>query len=465
MPQPRNVLLIVCDQLRFDCMGPARFQPTRTPHLDALEASGMAFDAAFTPTPLCCPARQAMLSGARPETFGSLWNYDQGLPANALEPDRSFWPARLAEAGYRTGHVGKWHVHPTKSPRDFGLHDEVLDADYLRFRGAKHGEARAPGGWLGGTDPVPLEDSMTHWYAERAMELLDKYAADPDGRPWLLRLDFHEPHLPCCPAEPFASRTSAADARKWPSLDDDFANKPYIQQQNIRTWKLDGMTWVDWAPAVARYMALIEQMDDAIGRLLARLEARGLADDTVVVFTTDHGDMGGGHRMIDKHYVMYDDIVRVPLVVRWPGVTPAGARSDAFVLNMTDLAMTLLRMLDPAAPEIHDARALQPLLDGAPPPADWRDAVVSTYNGQQFGLYTQRMLRDRRWKYVWNLTDVDELYDMQEDPAELVNRIDDPALRPMLATMRERLWHELESWGDYPPKSPWLRAQLLEGRK
>jgi arylsulfatase A-like enzyme len=175
--------------------------------------------------------------------------------------------------------------------------------------------------------------------------------------------------------------------------------------------------------------------------------------------------MGGGHRMIDKHYVMYDDIVRVPLLVRWPGVTRPGSRSDAFVLNMTDLAMTLLRKLDPATPQIHDARALQPLLDGSPPPADWRDAVVSTYNGQQFGLYTQRMLRDRRWKYIWNLTDVDELYDLQEDPAELVNRVDDPALRPMLATMRQRLWHELESWGDYPPKSQWLRAQLLEGRK
>lgn len=453
-----NFLLIVCDQLRADCVGPGRFQPSRTPHLDALEATGLAFDRAYTATPLCCPARQAFLSGQRPEVFGALWNYDQGIPAQVLEPSPDHWPARFTAAGYRTGYLGKWHVHPTKGPKDFGFEDEVGDADYAAFRERAHPGANPGGGWFGGVDPVPVEDSMTHWLAARAIDLMRGYAGS--GAPWLLRLDFHEPHLPCRPCEPFASRWSAADARMWPSFRERFDGKPAMQRRMLRTWGIEGKSWDDWAPAVARYLAVIEQMDDAIGLVLGELRRLGLEDDTVVAFTTDHGDMGGSHRMIDKHCAMYEDIVRVPMVVRWPGRTRPGTRTDAWSINMTDLAATLLAHLDPSHEAPADARPLQPVLDGAVP-ADWRDAAIATYNGQQFGLYTQRMIRRGEWKYIWNLADEDELYDLRNDPWEMENRIADPALAFLRAELRQHLWDELRAWGDTSTGNPWLRDQLL----
>ena len=198
--------------------------------------------------------------------------------------------------------------------------------------------------------------------------------------------------------------------------------------------------------------------------MLSALSALGHDDDTVVIFTSDHGDMCGAHRMLDKHYVLYDDVVHVPLIVHMPG-QQRGATTDAFVSNMLDLAPTLAALGGGDVPAHLHGTSLLPLLSGDPsfvPRAD----IVSTYNGQQFGLYSQRMLRERRWKYVWNATDVDELYDLEADPAELRNLIADPGVQGVVERMRRRLHAELKLAGDSLVDNPWLTDQMLgPGRK
>ncbi|MCP4454594.1 MAG: sulfatase-like hydrolase/transferase, partial [Planctomycetes bacterium] len=126
--------------------------------------------------------------------------------------------------------------------------------------------------------------------------------------------------------------------RPRPSFPDPLDHKPYIQAQQRRTWKVDEWTWEQWAPVVGRYLGDISLLDAQIGRILSALDALKLADNTLVMYTTDHGDMCGGHGMIDKHFIMYDDVVRVPLIMRWPGRIAPGSRCEAFVSHEIDLA-------------------------------------------------------------------------------------------------------------------------------
>jgi len=461
-----NVLMIVSDQHRLDCVGASDDYPVATPHLDALAREGAWFSSAYTPIPLCTPARQALLTGVRAESTGGLWNYDLASRIPALDPGEYSWPRELQSAGYRSRYIGKWHVSPDHDPTRFGYDSWIPLEAYDAWREERHPGRPLPSDWFGELDVVPTADSRTHWMADRAAEFLAE-AATADA-PWHLRLDFLEPHLPCVPTEEFAARYPVDEIPRWRAFDDPLVGKPYIQRQQRVNWGVEDWTWEEWAPIVARYYAVITQLDDAVGRILAALDATGQASETLVVYTTDHGDLCGSHGMMDKHYVMYDDVVRVPLILRWPDRIPAETRSDAFTYNMLDLPPTIAQAIGVAAPP--RAHGL-PLFDaseaGLVPSAATaaREHVVSTYNGQQFGLFTQRMLRTRRWKYVWNPTDVDELYDLENDPDELVNIIGEPAAAEVLPELRTRLYHQLRRDDDSMVANDWMARQLLEGRK
>ncbi len=460
MQKTPNILLIVCDQLRYDCVGSSGMRPVRTPHMDRIARRGVRFENAYTPLPTCCPARQCLISARRPERDGFLWNYDLTLGVPSLAPHPGLWPARLFASGYASAYVGKWHVSDAYSPLHFGFDTYDGDEGYKAFRRADIGQTAFTSEFEGEVDPAPPEATHTRWLADTAARRLAALAAG--GRPWHMRVDFSEPHLPCRPCAQFAGLYRPEDIPPWPSFAEDFAGKPYIQKQMLHSWGIADYDWARWAPIVARYHAVITQTDDAIGRVLAALGASGAEEDTLVVLTADHGDTCGGHRMIDKHYILYDDVVRVPLLAMWPGRLPEGAVRREFVHNMLDLGPTFLEAAGLPAQEGADGCSLLPVMLGRTPDG-WRDCAVSTYNGQQFGLYTQRMLRTNEWKYIWNTTDVDELYDLVADPAELRNRACDPACKEILADLRRRLCQILMDEGDglVCNRSHWLREQLL----
>jgi arylsulfatase A-like enzyme len=458
-----NLLLIVVDQQRYDCIGYSDRYPVRTPNIDRLAGEGMWFSEAYTHIPICSPARQSFLNGRRPETFGGLWNYGISLPVPSLEPSEYAWPRELKKAGYTSAHLGKFNVHPVHGPTAYG-YDVHTDSykEYQKFREARYPDVRWTNGFMGEIDPVPVEDSATHWVARQASEMMEKL--QEQGGPWHLRIDFTEPHLPCRPSREFAEMYRPEDIPVWGSFADSFRNKPYIQKQQLVSWEIDHYTWEDWAPIVARYYAVVSQLDDAIGKVLSKLAQLGAERDTLVLFTSDHGDLCGGHRMIDKHYVLYDELVKVPLIARWPGRIQPGSRNDNFVYNFLDLAPTILEAAELDIPEFFQGRSLMPILQGNVP-EDWRDSIVATYNGQQFGLYTQRMIRTRHWKYIWNTTDVDELYHLQEDPNELTNLIHEPQYAETLAMLRRQLYEQLNRDGDGLVRTHWMKNQLLKGKK
>ena len=304
MSSPKNLLMIVCDQLRYDSLGfsginPVRGAPVYTPHLDALAGESQWFERAYTALPSCCPARQSMLCGKRPETFGAHWNYDITCKVGSITPAMPTYTQRLKDKGFRMGHLGKWHESPDYTPLDFGYDEMYTDREYRAFRLDSHPECVLDHNYFGHTDPIPLPDAHTHVLADRTADMLRRFEAS--GDPWCVRVDFFEPHLPCDPCKEFADLYRAEDLTPWPSFGETFENKPYIQKQMLWSWDNENKTWADWADYAVRYFGIISQVDDAVGRILSALKASGAYEDTVILFTADHGDMAGSHRMMDKH--------------------------------------------------------------------------------------------------------------------------------------------------------------------
>lgn len=457
-----NILMIQVDQQRYDCMEMTGSKMVNTPRLKRLAEEGMFFTHAFTPIPTSCPARQCLLTGVWPEQHKGLWNYD--ITFTAPEFRGVTWTEAIAESGYTLGYVGKWHVHPSKNPRNYGFSDYVPEwGPYEKWRK----ERKLPefvrmndGPFFGGYDPVGKDSTKTHWMAGQVVELMKKYRTA--GKPWHIRMDLAEPHLPCFPAKEFYDLYDPDEIPQWKNFPDSLTGKPYIQRQQLLNWGIEQYSWDNWKQYVRRYWAMISQVDDAVGIVLDALKELGLDQNTIVIYTTDHGDAAGSHGMIDKHYVMYEEEVHVPLIVRWPGVVEKNSRCHHFVIHELDLAATFAQI---AGVDFKcQGESLVPLLKGEEP-VNWRQYAFSNYNGQQFGLYVQRMVRDRNLKYVWNMTDTDELYDLKRDPYEMHNLIREPDYREELMRLRKVLYHSLKERKDPVRRQDAVRYQLLDGKK
>jgi len=461
MSRPPNILLIQADQHRYDCLGASGHPLVRTPSLDRLATEGVQFTRAYCPIPVCVPARNSLIVGTWPSQHGVIANWGTEAPFPAQESLPTY-PQALRDSGYRLAHVGKWQVHPEHGPETYGYHQHVPSGNYAAWRAARGLPPRPhQGGWFGEPDPhASPEDTRLAWGAGQVIRLMKDYAAQ--DAPFYVQWDTNEPHLPWVLPEPYYSMYPWAEIAPWPSYPDPLLDKPYIQGQQRRTWGIEGWTWEQWAPIVGRYLGEISLLDAQVGRILDALDDLNLAGETMVVYTTDHGGLCGGHGMIDKHYVMYEDVVHVPLIVHWPGRAVPGARCPAFVSGALDLAATFCRAAGAPVPESFQGQSLLPLL--ADPTADGRSDIFCVYMGNQFGLYSQRLVRETRWKYVWNATDVDELYDLEADPGEVNNLARDPGMGEELRRLRHRLVEWMQETGDRLLNG-WTKTQLLEGRK
>jgi len=448
-----NILLIHVDQHRADCLGAAGHPLLQTPALDRLAAEGVRYTHAFTPIPVCTPARASLLTGTWPSAHGLIANADTEVHPPTF-PQLPTISQLLHDAGYRVGHVGKWHVHPQHPPTAFGCDVYIPEQGYAAWRAAQ-GLPPKPhrNGFFGETDPaITAEQSSLAWGANRTLDLLRQAAAGE--RPFFLRWDPSEPHLPNVVPEPYASLYPPSAIAPWPSYPDPLVGKPYIQAKQRRTWGIESWTWDDWSPIVSRYLGEISLLDHQVGRILAELDRLGLADNTLVIYSSDHGDLCGGHGLLDKHFVMYDDLVRVPLLLRWPAQVTGGQLCDAFISSSLDISATLVSAAEITPPPSFQGASL---LDQLTHPA--RPDIFSCYFGNQLGLFSQRMVRDRHWKYVWNATAEDELYCLDDDPGEITNRMGDPAAQPALHHLQARLRSWMEATRDRVLNG-WTRHQL-----
>jgi arylsulfatase A-like enzyme len=463
----RNVLAILTDQHRADTLGAYGNPTVRTEHLDALAASGTRFDRWYTPTAICTPARASVLTGAAPFRHKLLANYERNVGYQEDLPERSFtFSQALRGAGYNCGLIGKWHAGTHKLRDHYGFdgaelegwHNDVDHPDYLAFleeRGLPGYEISdqmrgtlpngGPGNLLAARLHQPVEATFEYYLAERTIELLRRYAEDlrSSDTPFYLALHFFGPHLPYTVPTEYFDMYDPEQIELPASVQETFSDKPPVQANYSAHWTFDTMSEADSRKLIAVYWGYVTLIDEQIGRVLAAAEELGLMDSTAVLFSSDHGEFTGSHRLHDKGPAMYEDIYRTAGIVRVPGA-PAGQVRQEFV-SLLDTTATVLDWcgLDPA-PAV-DSRSLLPLVNGEQ--VDWDPAIVCEFHGHHFP-HPQRMLRTDRYKLVINPDSVNELYDLETDPHELHNRYSHPEMVAVRAELSADLYRRLRDRGD-----------------
>ncbi|MBI5725128.1 MAG: sulfatase-like hydrolase/transferase [Planctomycetes bacterium] len=445
---------------------PGGISPVRLGVWDRFCRQGVLFTGAYAVCPLCTPARASMLSGLTPQQHGMAMNCDGG---GDFAPGTELYNRHLERAGYRSAYVGKWHCGHRLLPADYGFDGWSL-ADYGKIymseayqaycRQHGLGPARAridhffhrpewkgavqtlhhesPWAFMNGSGVLqgPRAGHEEDFVADLACGQLRKLAGDE--RPFNLVASFWGPHQPYFPSEPFAGMVDPSRIPEHPSHADDLSDKPsrYHLHRSVHHPGVQELTsWADWQPIVARCYEQCLQTDAAVGLVLDELERSGRAGNTIVVWCADHGDALAGHGGCwDKAATMSEEVMRIPLAVRWPGRIPAGKVVSDPVSNL-DCPATLLEAADCAIPGHWRSRSLLPAACGQAQ----REHVICEHHGHSGTVIEQRMLRLGRWKYVAALYDGDELYDLDKDPWELNNHIDDPACEDVAADCRSRL--------------------------
>ena len=191
----------MCDQQRYDCVGFSGTRPVKTPNIDKIARSGAWFSNAYTPIPVCAPARQAMICGKRPEGFGGLWNFHITHPVCGVSPEEYIYPRHLKENGYNTAFCGKWNISGFLPPEKFGFDKYISDGEINSGINQKYPDIKYQNSHFGDPCPVDLEDSHTHVLAKKTNDIINDFAKQ--NKPWFVNIDFSEPHLPCRPSAPF----------------------------------------------------------------------------------------------------------------------------------------------------------------------------------------------------------------------------------------------------------------------
>lgn len=457
-----NVLFLMTDQHRVDTLGCYGNPHVATPNLDRLAATGTRFDRCYTPTAICTPARASLLTGQAPFRHRLLANYERNVGyLEDLRDDAFTFPAALAERDYQLGLIGKWHGGVRRNAASYGFdgpdlpgwHNPVDHPDYLSYlderglppyRISDHVRGTTPNGNPGNLLAArlrqPVEATFEHYLATRAVEQLERYAAT--GRPFFLATHFFGPHLPYLLPDSYFDRYDPDLVELPPSVAETFDGKPPVQRNYSAHWTFDTIPTEVTRKLIAVYWGYVTLIDEQIGRVLRRLDELGLTDETAVFFTADHGEFTGAHRLHDKGPAMYEDIYRIPGVLRVPDMNPQ-VRHE--FVTLTDFTATILELAgcDPAPAT--DSRSLLPLVRGDRPL--WSDVLVAEFHGHHFP-YPQRMIRDERYKLVVNPESVNELYDLFDDPHELRNRYGHPELAPVRRRLLHRLYDLLRERGD-----------------
>jgi arylsulfatase A-like enzyme len=451
MPRPTNVLLITSDHMRADFIAAHGASWLQTPNLDRLVNGGVTFRNCFAQNPVCMPSRASFLTSCYPAQTGVDHNGPE-LPTG-FEPTL---PQAFSAANYFTGHIGKLHL---QDHYDHDLEDRPAASygfqwfersesrgcyrdsylTWLETERPEHVEAfRIPrasdpdrmSGEVGGTIvDAPWTSSHAGWLAARAATWYDAPFFKRAMRPNFLHLGFHHPHPPLNPTREAFQPYDGADipAARW-DLGDEAGDKPAWLAGGLRGKRTD-----EAFREYRRYFAaLVTEMDLAIGAVLENLERLGVLDNTLIVFTSDHGDMCGDHRMTHKGPHFYDEVMRVPLVMHWPEGLGTGRRDEEGLVELTDLAPTMLDLCGVVVPEYMQGRSwAAPLLDGET--VDGREDVYATNRGRA-------MVRTARGKYIMDAgSGTEVLYDYEDgDAHERRNHAEDPAAAQFLADMRKR---------------------------
>lgn len=490
MNQKPNIIFIQNDHQAYYRWGWDGSAKPQRPCFDQLAEQGSVFNNVYCATPLCGPTRRTMLTGLYAHAHKQHHNY--------TDPpyDTEVYLDTLAEAGYQNFYYGKWHAGPgaandhhcegfsrtdyanpyiTPEYADYcarynlpkAVHhiEKMLtiphfkdDGFFLKLR--EGADYQCESTWCGehavGVTTTPKETHESFFLANLACEQLEKLAQQKDGKPFTMRVDFWGPHQPHFPTQEFLDLYKDLELPPYGSLDSRLEGKPefYHRERNSPIGKDNKiiypsqLTWNEWMVLIKHCYAHISMIDAAGGKILEKLKELGLDKNTLIIWTTDHGDAlasHGGH--FDKGSYCSEEVMRIPLAMSWEGVIPPHQVRDEYV-STVDYPVTILDAAGTAFTKnpVHGV-SLLPLLRGEP--VQWREEVMSEHYGHGYGEeIVSRMLVHGDYKYVATKDEVCELYNLKEDPFELKNLIDNPASQPILRDMQRRLLAYQQSTAD-----------------
>lgn len=428
---PPNILLITTDQQRFDTIPPHAPDFLRTPHLDVLARQGVRFDRAYAQTPICVPSRVSLMTGRGPLDHGMLGN---GSTSDVMGREGTL-PARLRECGYTTAAIGKMHFTPQRARH--GFDEMLLPDDYYRWLAESGSLTQPMRHGLGqnelfpGRSTVPESATLTSWIADQSARYL-RDRRDPTA-PFFLWTSFSKPHPPLDPPEPYASMYRDCPIpdpidSSWSRADD----APFEFLSHAQRGSYDLLPPSAIRAARQAYYGLVTHVDYAIGRILAALQDVDLLRRTMIVFTSDHGEFLGDHHTGSK--MMFHEVsARVPLIVRPApdsGLDLHGLASDALVTH-ADVTATVLAAAGGSG--VADGLDLVALASGTQRPRDHLIGVLGGYGDQLVDRDRPPgylAVTDGRWKYIWYPEGGRrQLFDLAEDPSELVDRAESEPAR------------------------------------
>ena len=455
-----NILLICTDQQRFDALRCYGNSDIHTPHLDRFAAQSVVFENCYVQNPVCAPSRASLMTGQ--------YVPSHGLHANGVDlpVGRELFSRRLADAGYDCGLVGKFHLGACQQGRSeprvedgFRVfrwaHDPYPGSSenaYHRWLQASHPDLYQAAFSSDGEqswDAMPTEAHYSRWIGNETIDFLQS-ARQPD-KPFLFVANFFDPHHGFGAPKEYVDRYDPALLPGPVTADGELEEAPVVHTDaSKRSYAGHARGFVEYTAEElrrvrARYYAMVTLIDDEVGRILGALDTAGLTETTMVVFTSDHGEMLGDHQQMLKGPFLYDCAVRVPLIVRWPGVTSPGRRTE--LVQWVDLAPTFLEAARQEVPTSYQGASLRKLLaDGDP---NWRDWALCQYrdSGHSYDPPVHvTMLRKGRWKLIVHhglpATARERsglMFDLTADPQELHNLWNDPACREQRAELTETL--------------------------
>jgi arylsulfatase A-like enzyme len=433
--KPRNVIFILSDDHRYDFMGfMNKVKFLETPHMDRMARDGAHIENAFVTTSLCSPSRASILTG--------LFSHRHGVVDNQtdIQPGLTFFPEYLPQLGYETAFMGKWHMgHASDEPRpgfdrwisfrgQGEYYDCTLNVDGKQVKATKH-----------------ISDELTDY----AVDWLEQ---DRD-RPFFLYLSHKAVHAMFQPAKRHLGKYEDVEL-EYPvtmaDTEENYRGKPQWVKEQRNSWHgVDYMYHgqMDFETFYRRYCETLLSIDDSIGRVLECLKETGRADSTLMLYMGDNGFCFGEHGLIDKRH-MYEPSLRVPMLAHCPDLIEPGTKVPQLVQNI-DVAPTILEAAGAKPPEYMDGRSILPLLAGKDIP--WRDAVFYEYYWEAAFPQTPTTygVRTDRYKFIHyhGIWDTDELYDIQNDPDERRNLIDEPEQQDLVRSLRIQMYEWLESTG------------------
>ena len=442
-PARPNILFSMCDDQRHDCMSCAGHPVITTPAMDRLAREGVRFANAFTAVPLCAPSRASHLSGVYPHCHGAVHNQA------AIDPDLPTWPEQLQAAGYRTGFFGKSHFRIAGIDKSGGDPKPGFER-WVGFR--NQGDYENPVFIIDGKE-VQQEGYNTDLLADH----VEQFLAGDDPRPWAICLWYKAPHGPFTPPRRYAGAYDGIKMPRSPAFDASRDGKTSTLRRRV-----SGDTDPHrFDPMIRNYLATLRGVDDALGRVLHRIDQRGETDQTLVIHTSDHGFFHGEFGLGDKRW-LYDPSIRIPCLLRYPALIRTPGRVVHELVLSLDLPATIMDLAGLGVPDHYQGLSLRPCL--ADTGRLQRDALfIGYFEDVQYAWFpTMVCLRTPGEKLIHYLRpgEEDEFYDLARDPHELTNVIDDAPYADRVAALRRRLDEARQQFGFRMPEA---RASAAAG--